>query len=607
MPSVWPDLERVLPLVETPSQYIGGEVNAIVKAHESVKVKLALAFPDVYKIGMSHAGFQIFYGQVNRRPDALAERCFAPWPDLRDKMRARRIPLFTLETHTPVREFDLIGFSLQYEMCYTTLLEMLHLAGIPLHTSERRLEDPIIVAGGPCAFCPEPIADFIDLFVVGDGEEVIEKLLDATIVVRGRNGEAGPQPATRKDLLREMVRCVPAVYAPSFYEPVWKPDGTLEAIRPTEEGIPAVVRKATVKDLNTAYHPTAPVIPFSETVHDRVGVEIMRGCPHVCRFCQSWTIKSPVRHRSAENVLAAAEETYKNTGHPEITLTSLSSGDYRYIEDVMGRLTGSMKRKKVSVSLPSLRINEKTQRLPSTMNAVRKSGITLAPEAGSTRLRQVVKKTIKNADLFSAARMAYEQGWTTLKLYFMVGLPSETDQDIRDLIDLCFEVSNLRKEYGKGPGTINVTISPYVPKAQTPFQWDGMMSPERHAQIRAMFEPHRRNRNVHFKVHDAERSMVEGLMSRADRRVGKAVEEAWRRGAYLDPWDEFYNHGLWLQVLKDTGVDPDFYAHRTIPIEEFLPWDHIDSGIKRKLLVSERAKAFAIEKDAEDGTRGVCL
>lgn len=587
MTSLWSKVEPILLDVRQPSQYIGGEVNSIVKDHAKVGLKVALAFPDTYRIGMSHHGLQILYGVLNepaspaglparqagKRLDILAERTFTPWPDMEAVMRREGIPLFTLETHTPVKDFDVVGFSLQQELCYTNLLNMLDLAGIPLLSRDRVMTDPIILAGGPCVFNPEPLADFVDLFLLGDGEERVVQLAEELLRIKHSG------LTDRKEIIKSLVKQVPNLYAPAWYEVTYNSDGTVAAVRPTEPGIPKTVTKAVVEDLDKAYYPVKPIVPFAEPVHDRINLEIMRGCPQACRFCISNVIKTPLRFRSVQNLVDLAERIYANTGYDEISLLSLSSGDYPWLDELLVRLSGRFKGRRVGLALPSLHINEKIKNLPSVINAVRKTGFTLAPETGRDGLRQIINKPIDDKEFFEAVRAAYQNGWHRVKLYFMIGLPGETEEDIQAITKMIRQASSLGKEIKGSPGNINVTISPFTAKPHTPFQWVANESIDRLKAKQNLIRQQVKSRRVKLKFHNPERSYLESVFARGDRRLGKVLLEAWRVGCKFDAWDELFDFRKWLGAFKQAGVDPDFYVLRERDVKEILPWSHLETGI----------------------------
>ncbi len=591
---LWPAVERLLGEVQAPSQYLGSERNAVRKDLSQAAVTVALAFPEAYTIGMSHLGMQILYGILNALPDVAAERVFAPWLDMEALMRKEGVPLFSLESHAPVKAFDLVGFSLQDEMGYTNVLNLLDLAGIPVRAEARGPGDPLVVAGGACLCNPEPLAEFVDVFVPGDGEEVLPALV---ALLRDVKRQGMPD---RTALLRAIVAKVPHTYAPALYAADYAEDGGVTSFAPRFPDVPARVSKAVVASFEDAFYPTRPVVPFAETVHDRINLEVMRGCPHGCRFCQSMVLKNKLRFRSVERLVALAEETYANTGYDEIALTSLSSGDYPHIEELMARLAARFKQRKVGLTLPSLWISSRIKNFPGVVRGVRKAGFTFAPEAGSERLRKAIRKDIETKDLLDTAQMLFREGWRHLKLYFMVGLPTETPADVEAIIDLAREVSVSGRAVMGRAANVNVTISPFVPKPHTPFQWEGMAPADYFPGVKDRL--HRRSKGlpVHIKFHDASRSFVEAALTRGDRRIGRVLEEAWKRGSKFEAWDECFSLPRWREAFDAAGRDPAWYAHRSIPLDATLPWDHIDVGPTKAWLRSEaeRARAAAGEGPA---------
>jgi radical SAM family uncharacterized protein len=589
---LWPAVERLLTEVQAPSQYLGTEKNAVRKDLAAAGVTVALAFPDAYTIGMSHLGLQILYGLLNAQPDVAAERVFAPWLDMEALMRKAGVPLFSLESHAPVRAFDIVGFSLQDEMGYTNVLNLLDLAGIPLRSAARGPGDPLVVAGGPCAVNPEPLADFVDVVILGDAEEAVLALADAV-----RAAKAGGKP-DREALLRSVAAKVPGAYVPALYDVAYRADGAVQAVTPRVPEAPARVAKAVVASFEDAYYPVKPVVPFAETVHDRINLEVMRGCPHGCRFCQSMVLKNKLRFRSVEKLLELAEGAYQNTGYDEIALTSLSSGDYPHIEELMARLTARFKQRRVGLTLPSLWISPRLKNFPAVVNLVRKSGFTFAPEAGSERLRKVIRKDVENADLLETARTLFREGWRHLKLYFMVGLPTETPEDVDAIVDLAREVSMAGKAVMGRAANVNVTVSPFVPKPHTPFQWEGMARPEAIAGMRERVFRRAKGMPVHIKFHDADRAFIEAALTRGDRRQGRVLEEAWRRGSKFEAWDECYSRPRWLEAFAAAGLDPAWYSLRSIPLDETLPWDHLDVGPTKAWLRAEAERARTVTEAA---------
>ncbi len=583
MTTVWDKLEPHLLHVQSPSQYLGGEWNSVRK--EDAEVKVALAFHDCYKIGMAHLGIQIFYSQINDRPDALCERVFAPWPDLEDRMRAEGIPLFSVDSHRPVREFDVLGFSLQSELGYTNVLNMLELAGLPLLAKDRGPEFPLVVGGGVNASYPEPLADFFDLFILGDGEDAVPLLLDLVKEYR----------RDRDGLLKAVAEKVPGAYVPRFYSWTWGGDGEIASWTGN------VVRKATVANLEQAYYPLRPIVPFAEVVHDRINLEIMRGCPHRCRFCHAVSFKNRLRFRPVEQLVQQAEEVYKVTGYDEIALSSLSSGDYPHIHELMTRLNARFKARRVSVSLPSLRVDEKLAELPALMTSVRKGGFTIAPEGGSEEFRQIIRKPIRDEDLLATARAAFKEGWNHLKMYFMIGFPMERDADLNAIIDTAKRVSRIGKEVRGHLADVNVTISPLIPKPHTAFQFCGQRELEYVTEVERRLASLARGTRIHLKSHDPRKSYVEGVLARGDRRLSGALVEARRLGARYDEWSEFFDFGRWMRAFEGAGISHAAYARRERTASEALPWDHLDVGRSKESLWSDYQQA--LQADRERGVK----
>lgn len=557
---------EVLPLVRTPGQYVGGEVNQVRKDHKSVALKFALAFPDTYAIGMSHLGLQILYHMLNSRPDVVCERVFAPWPDMAAELRWQSIPLVTLESATPLAHFDVLGFTLQHEMTYSNILLMLDLARIPLLARNRNRRHPLLIAGGPGALTPEPLADFFDLFYVGEAEQHLPQLIDTLIELKDL--------PDRTELLHRLATSCQSVYVPSLYEVEY--DGPRQvSFRGRFDDVPETVDYAFVEDFENAPCPAAPLVPLTETVHDRIALEIMRGCPHSCRFCQAGMTRKPVRTRSVEKLLKLAEHTYHNTGHDEISLLSLSSNDYPHIEELLRKLHRKFTPLKVNISVPSLHVSPNLTGLPEVLSAVRKSGLTFAPEAATPELRRIIGKNVSDQDLFSGIRAAYEAGWKLLKLYFMVGLPGETDEDRNTIAELALRASQIRQQVSTGAGNVNVSVAWLVPKPHTPFQWEPMADRAVLGRTRMDLAQRLRRTRVRVRFHNIARSCLEAAISRGDRRMGTVIRTAYDLGAVFDDWDEHFQEDIWLEAFSRAHLDPLDFSHRRRDHDEMLPWQHI--------------------------------
>ena len=597
MPSIAKDVDKLLSHVAKPPRYLGNEWNTVKKDHAQAEVKVLLAFPDVYEVGMSHLGLKILYHLLNSREGMLAERVYAPWTDMEALMRQENIPLFSLESKVPAREFDVIGFTLQYELSYTNILNMLDLAGIPLRTEDRQEEDPLIIGGGPGAFNPEPVAPFFDLFLLGEGEEALLPILDLYARLRA-------QGAGRSAFLVEAAKS-PGCYVPSLYEDTYDAKGQYLGTKPLEEGVPAKVKKAYVRDLDAAPYPQEFIVPYMDIVHDRVMLELFRGCTRGCRFCQAGMIYRPLRERSVKRLRELALSLMKGSGYEEISLSSLSSSDYSRILELVTELSRDMEGMGVNLSLPSLRLDSFSLQLAREVQSVRKSGLTFAPEAGTQRLRDVINKNIREEDILRTLEEAFSAGWHTLKLYFMLGLPTEEEKDLQGIADLSRKVLDIGRRAAGRKVKLTVNTSTFVPKPHTPFQWSRQISREEMKQRQIFLRERLRARELTYHWHDQENSFLEGVFSRGDRRLSPVLQNAFARGCRFDGWTELFDPKKWAEAFEEAGVDPMDYT-RQLDLAAPLPWDHLDSGVQKSFLKREYEKALRGET-SPDCRQGQCL
>ena len=587
--------DEILMKIEKPARYIGGEVNSVMKDPEKVDIRFAMCFPDVYEIGMSHLGIQILYDMFNRREDVWCERVYSPWLDLDRVMREEKIPLFALESQDPVKNFDFLGITIQFEMCYTNILQILDLSGIPLQAADRTEEDPFVIGGGPCTYNPEPLADFFDIFYIGEGETVYDELLDVYKEWK-KSGES------REQFLRRAAG-IEGLYVPMFYDAEYNADGTLKSFRPNDPCAPESVKKQVVTDVTAAPYPLSPVVPFIKATQDRVVLEIQRGCIRGCRFCQAGMLYRPTRERNVERLKEYARAMLQSTGHEEISLSSLSSSDYSELKELVLFLIDEFRDKGINISLPSLRIDAFSLDVMSRVQDIRKSSLTFAPEAGSQRMRNVINKGLMEEDILDGAGQAFEGGWTKVKLYFMLGLPTETEEDMKEIARLSDRVARryyeIPKEQRHGKCQITASSSFFVPKPFTPFQWASMCTAEEYMQkasvVKNEFQEQLNRKSLKYNWHDAQVTVLEGVMARGDRRISRVIEEAYRLGCLFDSWTESFHNDLWMQAFENTGTDIAFYNLRKREKDELFPWDFIDIGVSRKFLYREWERAMAEE------------
>ncbi|MDR7857070.1 TIGR03960 family B12-binding radical SAM protein [Tissierella sp.] len=593
-------LDGILKKVEKPARYIGMEQNSVIKDLNNIKVKFAFSFPDVYEVGMSHLGLHILYNLINEEEDFVCERVFAPWIDMEEEMRKEKLPLYTLENKEEVKNFDFLGFTLQYEMSYTNILNILDLSNIPLLSKDRSDEDPFVIAGGPCAYNPEPIAEFVDFFVIGEGEEVTLEILN--LYKRHKEGIWD-----REKFLKEVSQ-IEGIYVPRYYDVVYNEDNTIKEMLALDPEVPTIIKKRMIKDLDSMFSPEKMIVPFVETVHDRVSMEIFRGCTHGCRFCQAGMIYRPVREKSTDKIVELAERLIESTGYENVSLSSLSSCDYSELHLLITKLMERFEDKKVGVSLPSLRLDSSSIDVLKEIEKVRKSGLTFAPEAGSQRLRDVINKGITEDDLDNTVSYVFKEGWSTIKLYFMIGLPTETDEDVMGIRELAYKVKDMffamPKEERKGNLKVTASASCFVPKPFTPFQWMGQETIDEFYRKIYLVKNSIKDNKVTFNYHDPELSYLEAIIARGDRRVSKLILRAWEKGCKFDGWSEHFKYDSWLESMEELDIDGFFYAQRNRSLDEVLPWDFIRPGVSKDYLIREYKKS--LEEQTTSDCREQC-
>ena len=582
-------LERILPKVQKPARYTGGEYNQIIKNKDEVELRLAFCFPDTYEIGMSNLGMGILYLTMNELPYVWCERVYAPWGDMYEQMKQNGVPLYALESGDPISEHDVLAFSIGYEMAYSTVLDMMDMAGIPIHSADRKTLLPLVIAGGTAALNPEPMADFIDIFLLGEGEEMNNELL---ALLRTAKAEGWSKQA-----FLEKASQIGGVYVPSFYKPVYNDDCTINHFD-VHPGAPEKVTKRIIADMNSVHFPLSPIVPSTEVVHDRVNLELFRGCVRGCRFCQAGHVYRPIRAKSPELLAEQGKALLKNTGCQDITLLSLSSSDYRCLSELCDELLGYCEPRSIGLSLPSLRADNFSMDIMHRIQKTRKSGLTFAPEAGSQRLRDAINKNVTEEDLLHTCRLALEGGWNTIKLYFMLGLPTETDEDILGIAELANQVLHTWRLYAKNKNRgvrITVSTSCFVPKPHSPFQWEQQVTMEEYIRKVHLLRDNIKAKNVVYNWHDPQTSYIEATLSRGDRRMGSVIENVWRAGGRLEAWSDYFSFDRWMKAFDDAGVDPTFYAHRLRDKDEIMPWDNVDVGVRRAHLWHEREQAYKSE------------
>ena len=592
--------QRILPKVQKPARYIGGEWGEVKKNKAEVNVRVAFCFPDTYEIGMSNVGMRILYGVMNEMPGVWCERVFAPWADMEGELRKNDLPLWALESQDPVSDFDMIAFTIGYEMSYSNILNMLNLSGVPLHAKDRTGLHNMVFAGGVCTFNPEPLADFVDFFSIGEGEDI-------TVEILNLYSRAKIEEWSKEQFLTEVSK-IDGVYVPSFYTPVYSQDGTLASVA-VREGAPEVVTKRIIENLDEAYFPTKMIVPSTEIVHDRANLELFRGCIRGCRFCQAGFSCRPVRKKSPEVLYRQAVETMEHSGNNEITLSSLSTSDYRGLKELTDQLIPYCEQNRISMSVPSLRADNFSRELMEKLQTVRKSGLTFAPEAGTQRLRDVINKNLKEEEILSTCSRAFAGGWNNVKLYFMLGLPTETDEDVLGIADLVYKIIQAWKENApnkKRGLRVHVATAYFVPKPHTPFQWEKQIEPQEYLRRCRLLKEHFYSKSIEYDYHSVELSTLEAVFARGDRRLGRVIEEAVKRGARLDGWDEYFDYGKWHEAFVACGIPEAFYTTRGYGEEELLPWDVIDVGVSKKFLLRERQRAYAgqVTPDCRHGCSG---